>query len=121
MTDNEIQYRTASQCASTEYCRGWNDASMEAEKIIAIKNDEIDRLKIANQILSINADNVFQEGLNEARDLYDEQIKKQAKSEAIKEFAERLKAIASQGFWEADGYVGAEQIDDLIKEMAGEE
>ena len=44
-----------------------------------------------------------------------------AKAEAVKEFAERLKAIASQGFWEADGYVGAEQIDDLIKEMVGDD
>ena len=41
----------------------------------------------------------------------------EAKSEAIKEFAERLKEISTQGFWETDAYVGVEQIDNLVKEM----
>ena len=45
----------------------------------------------------------------------------EAKSEAIKEFAERLKEISTQKFWETDTYVGVEQIDDLVKEMVGEE
>ena len=49
-----------------------------------------------------------------------QRIKREAKAEAVKEFAERLKAIASQGFWEADSYVGAEQIDNLVKEMVGD-
>lgn len=44
----------------------------------------------------------------------------QAKSEAIKEFAERLKETSTQGFWETDAYVGVEQIDDLVKEMVGD-
>ena len=42
-----------------------------------------------------------------------------AKTEAYKEFAERLKGYATQGFWESDAYVGAEQIDDLLKELNG--
>ena len=42
---------------------------------------------------------------------------KAAKSETRREFAERLKEIASQGFWESDSYVGMEQIDNLLKEM----
>lgn len=41
------------------------------------------------------------------------------KSEAVKEFAERLKEMATQGFWETDAYVGVEQIDSLVKEMVG--
>lgn len=45
----------------------------------------------------------------------------EAKSEAIKEFAERLKETSTQGFWETDAYVGVEQIDDLVKEIVGEE
>ena len=44
----------------------------------------------------------------------------EAKSEAIKEFAERLKGISTQGFWETDAYVGVEQIDNLVKEMVGD-
>ena len=40
---------------------------------------------------------------------------------AIKEFAERLKGYATQGFWESDAYVGVEQIDDLVKEMVGDD
>ena len=46
---------------------------------------------------------------------------KEIKSESIKEFAERLKGISTQGFWETDAYVGVEQIDSLVKEMVGEE
>ena len=45
----------------------------------------------------------------------------EAKSEAIKEFAERLKKMSIQGFWETDAYVRVEQIDNLVKEMVGEE
>lgn len=40
-----------------------------------------------------------------------------AKSEAVRGFAERLKEMASQTFWESDSYVGTEQIDSLVKEM----
>ena len=44
----------------------------------------------------------------------------EAKTEAIKEFAERLKEISTRGFWETDDYVGVEQIDNLVKEMIGD-
>lgn len=46
--------------------------------------------------------------------------KQTVKSEVIKEFAERLKEYATQGFWETDAYVGAEQIDNLVKELVGD-
>lgn len=39
---------------------------------------------------------------------------------AIREFAERLKDMASQTFWESEAYVGMEQIDRLVKEMTEE-
>lgn len=42
------------------------------------------------------------------------------KAEAYTEFAEKLKEYATQGFWETDAYVGTEQIDNLLKEMVGE-
>lgn len=47
-------------------------------------------------------------------------LEAQIKSEAIKEFAKRLKGMATQRFWETDAYVGVEQIDSLVKEMVGE-
>ena len=59
--------------------------------IINRQQAEIERLERENEILSINADTAFQDGLNEAQDLYAEQVKAEVKSEAIKEFAERLK------------------------------
>ena len=41
-------------------------------------------------------------------------------ADAIKEFAERLKERATKGFWESDAYIGTEQIDELVKEMVGD-
>ena len=40
-----------------------------------------------------------------------------AKSEAIKEFAERLKEKATSTFYEEHKYVDTEDIDNLVKEM----
>ena len=40
-----------------------------------------------------------------------------AKSEAIKEFAERLKEKASRGFWDELAYADVDDIDNLVKEM----
>ncbi len=42
---------------------------------------------------------------------------KEAKSEAVKEFAERLKEKADSGFWQEHCYVDVEDIDNLVKEM----
>ena len=43
------------------------------------------------------------------------------KSEAVKEFAERLKDM-SEHFWqEKENFVSEEQIDNLVKEMVGED
>lgn len=49
---------------------------------------ENERLTKENAILSQNADTAFQDGLNEAQDLYAEQVKTEIKAEAYKEFAE---------------------------------
>ena len=51
---------------------------------------EIERLKRENKIFSINADNAFQEGLNEAQDLYAEQVKNEVRAEALRDFAEKF-------------------------------
>lgn len=88
----------------------------DLSKIIKNQKEEIVRLEYENEILSKNADTAFQDGLNEAQDLYAEQVKDEIKSEAIKEFAERLKKELGFGH-----YIQPDQIDNLVKEMVGEE
>ena len=78
---------------------------------------EIKRLKWEAAILSENADSAFQDGLNEAQDLYASQIRGEVRAEAIKDFAERLKKEACY-FSRA---VAIEDIDNLVKEMTGGE
>ena len=86
-------------------------------------NIEIARLKLKNEILSKNADNAFQDGLNEAQDLYAEQVKAEIKSEAIKKFAYRLKQ-KSEYYENGQGWEGRicyeDDIDKLVKEMVGD-
>ena len=60
------------------------------------QDKEIERLKKENKILSKNADTAFQDGLNEAQDLYAEQVKNEVRTKAIKEFAEKLKSEYSK-------------------------
>ena len=81
-------------------------------KLINRQKAEIERLENENKILSENADTAFQDGLNEAQDLYAEQIRREIRAEAIKEFAERLKTEMSFG-----RYIQVDQIDNLVKEM----
>lgn len=57
---------------------------------LRIAREKIKKLKQENIILSRDADTAFQDGLNEAQDLYAEQVKTEVKSEAIKEFARKL-------------------------------
>ena len=73
-------------------------------------------LQKENEILSRNADTAFQDGLNERRDLFAPEIK----SEAYKEFAEKLKEE-----WFCNGYDSPDVdfddfISNLLKEMVGE-
>lgn len=79
---------------------------------------EIKKLKSENEILSRNADNAFQEGLNERRELFEPEIK----VEAYKEFAERLRKTAvtvtlGNKLCRVVTIVG---IDKRLKEMMGE-
>lgn len=84
---------------------------------------EIERLKNENDILIVNADTAFQDGLNEAQDLYAEQVKAEIKAEAIKEFAYRLKQ-KSEYYENGQGWEGRicyeDDIDKLLKEMVGD-
>lgn len=97
MTDNEII--KALECCSANYiaCKEcpFNSKSFCERYVIENAFDfvkrqqaEIERLKRENKILSINADNAFQDGLNEAQDLYAEQVKNEVQAEAINEFAD---------------------------------
>lgn len=103
--------------------------------LINSKQAEIERLKEENTILSQNADTAFQDGLNEAQDLYALQIKNDIKSRAIKDFANKLKneiiddtAYAEDctqhtGYYDYTIKIGdiPEYIDNLVKEMVGDE
>ncbi len=96
MTDNEII--KALECCKKDDCDNchnnfgncYANLSGYSLDLIKRKQAEIDRLERYNEILTINADTAFQDGLNEAQDLYAEQVKDEIKSEAIKEFAEML-------------------------------
>ena len=87
--------------------------------LINLQKAEIERLKRENEILSVNADTAFQDGLNEARDLYATEVENEIKAEAIREFAERLKD-KSLTKWDYHEAVDVEEIDNLVKEMVGE-
>ena len=86
----------------------------KAEEEINRQKAEIKRLKRENEILSVNADTAFQDGLNEARDLYATEVENEIKDEAVREFAEKLKDIYSVH----DGLHLT--IDTLVKEMIGD-
>ena len=66
----------------------------QALDLINRQQAEIERLKKENEILSANADNAFQEGLNENRDLFKCEVKEDVYIEAIKKFSENLKTVA---------------------------
>ena len=108
MTDNELEYRTVSQCISSDYARGWNDATMQAEKLIVIKNAEIERL------------NKEVDRLSQCVLYHDGQI-----SDAIKEFWSRIQGVAyqSEREWshgEHPMLVELDDIKEIYEEMVGD-
>ena len=80
---------------------------------------EIKRLTEENKILSLNADTAFQDGLNEAQELYAEQIRNEVKCEAYKEFAKRLlrKATIMRDEPQTNGVVRVGHIYETLEEM----
>ena len=121
-TDEEIIqalecHINAEDCVSCEMF-GWCDEIILTQLVLDLINRqkaEVEKLKRKNDILSHNADNAFQEGLNECRELFEPEIK----SEAYKEFAERLTSIGKQDG--AYGLVSVFEIAKLLKEMVGKE
>ena len=72
-----------------------------------------------NEILSVNADNAFQEGLNESRELFKQEVEAQIKAEAVKELQkrihEKLHEAEMNGVY--DLVVTKDMFDDAVKEM----
>ena len=89
---------------------------------LRIAREKIKKLKQENIILSQDADTAFQDGLNEAQDLYAEQVKVEVKSEAIKEFAERLtdKIFVYIKYVDVDGVVILNRIRRMMKDIEKE-
>ena len=121
MTDNEII--KALECCTDEWYENCNECpySIDAERC--------ERMKLLEDILDlINRQQTEIERLqNTINDILDrqpilvERAEKYAKSEAIKEFAEKLKEIVkftddTYECWEIEGY-----IDNLVKELMGEQ
>lgn len=103
MTDNEIiqalEYcftndfgkTNCNKCAFyTATAKCMDDMQNAVIDLINRQREEIERLQKGNKLLSENADTAFQDGLNEAQELYALQVEGEIKSEAIKDFAERL-------------------------------
>lgn len=103
MTDNEIikgfEYCFTNDfgktnCNKCEFytatAKCMDDMQNAVMDLINRQKAEIERLQKGNKLLSENADTAFQDGLNEAQELYALQVEGEIKSEAIKDFAERL-------------------------------
>ena len=115
--------------ATVDYCESDLTEALEENKRLKA---EIERLEKENTILSQNADTAFQDGLNEAQELYAEQIKREIKSEAYKEFAEKLEEriavhlLRNKSNEYAGGFADAldgvnEEIDNTLNELVGED
>lgn len=118
MSDKEII--KALERMSEEDAEGFSN---DVLNLIKRQQAEIERLNKENKILSENADTAFQDGLNEAQDLYAEQIKNVVRTEAIRDFANRLYYKHTEYLINENGeflpYVRRRDIDTLAKEMVG--
>ena len=102
-------------------------------KVVTRQQAEIENLKVENQSLRGAANSLkmhyekaqaeierLKESLNIELENFATEYDNKIKAEAIKEFAERLKDM-SEHFWEEkENFVSEEQIDNLVKEMVGE-
>lgn len=100
--------------------RSQQRALFEQQAYTAKLQAEIERLRKENKILPKNADTAFQDGLNEAQDLYREQVKSEVSAEAIKEFAERLKGAKKYSVERHENIVPVAIIDWIVQEMVGD-
>ena len=107
-------YDNPKGCAEMLYI----DVLFDSNRIVRKAEEEITRQQTEIEKLQNTINDIL-----DRQPILVERAEKYAKSDAIKEFAERLKGMATQRFWETDAYVGVEQIDSLvnsfIKEMVG--
>ena len=82
-----------------------NENIVSLEKIAYEQQAEIERLKAEAN----------------CADGYADALVERTKTEAIKEFAERLKEKAWIGMWESVEHVDVDDIDNLVKEMVGDD
>ncbi len=138
MTDNTMEYMTVSMCGADalDWCGGYNEAVTKANEIINRQNAEIERLKgNAPKILISDKtpSRYFEVKSQQPVLIYPYQETKielvpsteQTKAEAIKDFAERLKDLKHEcgcNFRKKPVYaVTEDKIDNLVKEMIGEQ
>ena len=138
MTDNEIIHTwSLCQLEDSQVCETcplgqsypWCDEVLQKETLDLINRQkaEIEKLKKENEILSQNADTAFQDGLNEAQELYAEQIKAEIKAEAykecvgkVKENSNKMDLVCSGALVRRDYTITEQKLDTLLKELAGE-
>ena len=120
---NHIEAEDCVTCESFGKCNEFL-LTKDTLDLINRQKAEIERLKRENEILSVNADTAFQDGLNEARDLYATEVENEIKAEAVREFADKLKENITDCHTVSDGeYIGYDRtdithcIDNLVKEM----
>ena len=83
--------------------------------LITQLHSDNERLVRENKTLSENADTAFQDGLNEAQDLYANQIRNEIRAETCKEFWEELKRRNTMD----ERIVSVASGDNLLKELVG--
>lgn len=129
-TDEEIT--KALQCCSEPcaecdecplYCIGANCSSFELQRyaldLINRQKVEVERLKSKNEILSRNADNAFQEGLNECRELFEPEIKSEAYKELVEKLENEINCRTTLSREQDKNVIHI--MHNLLKEMVGEE
>ena len=100
-------------CPCKEFCGDLGKLQQNALDLINRQQAENKELKTENLILSQKRFNIFE------RIEFTDKLKKQIKSEAIKEFAENIKLEFYKEFDEIIPSIMADKIDNLVKEMGG--
>ena len=103
---------------------GYPSCEIDTIAFINQQKAEIEKLKSENEILSRNADNAFQEGLNECRELFEPEIKSEAVKECLAKVKNYIKTHCNpygKPDFEYDTSIKILNfIDNLLKEMVGE-
>ncbi len=111
MTENELNFLTVSQCVSSDYCKGYNEAVAKANEIINEQQAEIDK---RNKVIA---------ELKEVVMLWEAKYKV-VRIKVAKEFAEKIKIYKFQSIDWVHGehpYVVKEtDIDNGLDKMVGE-